>query len=148
MRLMERWRCVRGVVGCVCVLGGLLEDSWIWLSVYACLRTSWRHKCQLWAVCGLPTKLLAQSAADWFYLLDSWHAKCKLWPSMCHSNAMASQTPHTSVLMDIRVNILQSYSTNSVLTLHCFNLEKMPFINLFNEEEKKKESLCALMWFF
>lgn len=85
---------------------GMLEGCWIWLSVYPCLRTSWRHKCQLWAVCGLPTKLLARSNPDWFYLLDSWHATCEPWPSMCHSNAMASQPPLTSVLMDIRVSIL------------------------------------------
>lgn len=78
----------------------------IWLSVYPCLRTSWRHKCQLWAVCGLPTKLLAHSSPDWFCLLDSWHAMCELWPSMCHSNAMASQSPRTSVLIDIRVSTL------------------------------------------
>lgn len=82
-----------------------LEGFWIWLSVYPCLRTSWRHKCQLWAVCGLPTKLLARSNPDWFYLLDSWHATCEPWPSMCHSNAMASQPPLTSALMDIRVSI-------------------------------------------
>lgn len=85
--------------------GGALEGFWIWLSVYPCLRTSWRHKCQLWAVCGLPTKLLARSNPDWFYLLDSWHATCESWPSMCHSNAMASQPPLTSALMDIRVSI-------------------------------------------
>lgn len=85
---------------------GVLEGCWIWLSVYPCLRTSWRHKCQLWAVCGLPTKLLARSDPDWFYLLDSWHATCEPWPSMCHSNAMASQPPLTTVLMDIRVSIL------------------------------------------
>lgn len=86
--------------------GWVLEGCWIWLSVYPCLRTSWRHKCQLWAVCGLPTKLLARSDPDWFYLLDSWHATCEPWPSMCHSNAMASQPPLTSVLMYIRVSIL------------------------------------------
>ena len=89
----------------VCAEGGV---SWIWLYVYPCLRTSWRHKCQLWAVCGLPTKLLARSDPDWFYLLDSWHATYEPWPSMCHSNAMASQPPLTSVLMDIRVSILYS----------------------------------------
>lgn len=86
--------------------GWVWRGCWIWLSVYPCLRTSWRHKCQLWAVCGLPTKLLARSDPDWFYLLDSWHATCEPWPSMCHSNAMASQPPLTSVLMDIRVSIL------------------------------------------
>lgn len=82
--------------------------SWIGLYVYPCLRTSWRHKCQLWAVCGLPTKLLARSVPDWFCLLDSWHATNEPWPLMCHSNAMASQPPLTSVLMDIRVSLLCS----------------------------------------
>lgn len=94
----DNWVSLEGV--------GVLGGCWIWLSVYPCLRTSWRHKCQLWAVCGLPTKLLAHSDPDWFYLLDSWHATCEPWPSMCHSNAMASQPPLTSVLMDIRVSIL------------------------------------------
>lgn len=113
MRLMERWRQLGGLGGAGGGgLGGggwgVLEGSWIWLSVYPCLRTSWRHKCQLWAVCGLPTKLLARSDPDWFYLLDSWHATYEPWPSMCHSNAMASQPPLTSVLMDIRVSILHS----------------------------------------
>lgn len=105
MRLMERWRQLGGFGGWG--MGGAvtLEGFWIWLSVYPCLRTSWRHKCQLWAVCGLPTKLLARSNPDWFYLLDSWHATCEPWPSMCHSNAMASQPPLTSALMDIRVSI-------------------------------------------
>lgn len=101
----------------MCVSGGGAAGVSLDLTVYACLRTSWRHKCQLWAVCGLPTKLLAQPAADCFYLLDSWHAAWKWWPSMCHSNAMASQTPRTSALVDIRVNISQSCSTNSLLTL-------------------------------
>lgn len=99
------WRDEDNWVGCGGVGGG---GSWIWLSVYPCLRTSWRHKCQLSAVCGLPTKLLARSDPDWFYLLDSWHATYEPWPSMCHSNAMASQPPLTSVLMDIRVSILYS----------------------------------------
>lgn len=90
------------------------EGCWIWLSIR--LRTSWRHKCQLWAVCGLPTKLLASSDPDWFYLLDSWHATCEPWPSMCHSNAMASQLPLTSVLMDIRVSILHLSAVATVFS--------------------------------
>ena len=102
--------------------GRVLEGSWIWLSVYPCLRTSWRHKCQLWAVCGLPTKLLACFDPDWFYLLDSWHATYKPWPSMCHSNAMASQPPLTSVLMDIRVSILHSRLSAVVTVFSLFFL--------------------------
>lgn len=86
----------------VCWGSGGGGGTWIWLSVYPCLRTSWRHKCQLWAVCGLPTKLLARTDPDWFYLLDSWHATHELWPSMCHSNATASQSPLTSVFRGYR----------------------------------------------
>lgn len=114
-------------------LGRWGVGSWIWLSVYPCLRTSWRHKCQLWAVCGLPTKLLARSNPDWFYLLDSWHATYEPWPSMCHSNATASQPPLTSVLMDIRVSILYSRlsAVVTMFSLFYWFLEELRWNDLF-----------------
>ena len=118
--------CIVFARACVCLC------VYLWMSAYSCLRTSWRHKCQLWAVCGLPAKHLAGTIPDWFHLLDSWHSCRALWPSLCHSNAMASE--RLLLLQNIRVisGSLVSYFISSSLCF-CVSLlftvrEKLIFV--------------------